>query len=375
MLEALRLTRAGDLVQATALLQRTLHGVPVPGTDTGRVRVSDAASCKNVTPHLIDSAHPAGALEHIARAVPGSHSRVATTSPHVPHDKPRGQFLPLSFSSAAGTRAYKLYIPSGYQGRPCPLIVMLHGCTQSPDDLAEGTRMNVFADERTFLVAYPEQSSSANSAKCWNWFNRQDQQRDFGEPSLVAGITREVMQDYAVDRKRVYVAGMSAGAAAAAVLAATYPDVYAALGVHSGVACGLAHDVSSGFAAMSGGGDAPADGPDRLQAHDRRPIPTIVFHGDRDGTVHPRNGDRFAAEMSTADCDKRVETGQVHGGRSYTLTTYTDASDQRVFEQWVIHGAGHAWSGGSATGSFTDPQGPDASREMVRFFLSHQHPD
>jgi poly(hydroxyalkanoate) depolymerase family esterase len=291
-------------------------------------------------------------------------------------EAPRGQFLPLAFSNAAGSRAYKLYLPGDYADKPCPLIVMLHACTQSADDLARGTRMNVLADRQTFLVAYPEQSVDANPSRCWNWFDRRHQQRDLGEPSIIAGITVGIMQAYSVDRKRVYIAGMSAGGAAAAVLAATYPEVYAALGVQSGVACGLAHDVSSGMSAMNGGGqDVPAGPLDRLHVQNRWPIPTIVFHGDRDSTVHPRNADRFAASMSAAICDKRVETGQVQGGHSYTRTICTDASGNRVFEQWVIHGEGHAWSGGSASGSYTDPQGPDASREMVRFFLSHRRAD
>jgi poly(hydroxyalkanoate) depolymerase family esterase len=253
---------------------------------------------------------------------------------------------------------------------------MLHGCTQSADDFAQGTQMNALAEELTYLVAYPEQSASANRSKCWNWFSRQHQQRGRGEPSLVVGITRQIMHDYAVDPQRVYVAGMSAGAAAAAVVAASYPDLYAALGVHSGIACGLAHDLPSAFAAMKNGGKGvSASEHHRPQKYNRQPIPTIVFHGDCDTTVHPRNGDRFTDEMLTANCDKRVETGQVHAGRSYTRTTYIDGGGQSVFEQWMIHGAGHAWSGGSASGSHTDPQGPDASREIARFFLSHQHPD
>jgi poly(3-hydroxybutyrate) depolymerase len=182
------------------------------------------------------------------------------------------------------------------------------------------------------------------------------------------------MQDYAVDRRRVYVAGMSAGAAAAAVLAATYSDLYAALGVHSGLACGLAHDLPSAFMAMRSGGDGgSANEREQLLEGSGQPVPTIVFHGDRDATVHPRNGERFTGEMVTENLDKRVERGQILAGHSYTKTTYIDASGQHFIERWVIHGAGHAWSGGSAAGSYTDPQGPDASREMVRFFLSHQH--
>jgi len=382
MLAALRLTRAGDLVEATALLQRALGGVTAAHASrsgTSADRRSATAPRHNTVLRPIDSAERAQAVEQVGRADSLSRSSGANGSSQslqeeLLHEESRGRLLSLSFRNAAGLRNYKLYIPSGYDGRPCPLIVMLHGCTQSPDDFAAGTRMNVLADERTCLVAYPEQPASANPSKCWNWFNRRNQHRDRGEPSLVAGITRQIMHDYVVDRERVYVAGMSAGAAAAAVLAAAYPDVYAALGVHSGLTCGLAHDVPSAFAAMR---SDDLNGRERIlerpRSEERRPIPTIVFHGDQDATVHPRNGDRFAEEMATANCVKQVEMGRVPGGRAYTRTTYTDASGQQLLEQWVIHGAGHAWSGGSASGSYTDPQGPDATKEFARFFLSHRH--
>jgi len=269
-----------------------------------------------------------------------------------------------TFANAAGSRGYTLHVPLGYHGQVCPLVVMLHGCTQSANDFARGTHMNVLADKATCLVAYPEQSTAANPQKCWNWFDVRDQRRGSGEPSIVAGITNEIAQLYAVDRERVYVAGLSAGGAAAAVLGAVYPDVYAAVGVHSGIACGLAHDIPSAFAAMRSG-----DG--HATAYDFT-VPAIVFHGDRDTTVHPNNGERFIAGNATVGTAKHVTTGHVPNGRTYTKTTYTDGSGRIVREHWTIHGAGHAWSGGDAAGSFTDPRGPDASREMLRFFLSHR---
>jgi poly(hydroxyalkanoate) depolymerase family esterase len=278
-----------------------------------------------------------------------------------------GQFVAKSYSNHAGTRAYKLYVPNAYKGQPLPLIVMLHGSTQSADDFAAGTRMNTIAEECTFLVAYPEQPAAANASKGWNWFRPGDQQRGHGEPSLIAGITRMVMHDYSVDAERIYIAGLSAGGAAAVVMGKAYPDLYAAVGVHSGLPCGIASDLPSAFAAMRQGTA------DLSMAEGSAPIvPTIVFHGDQDIVVHPRNGDNVIAHSKmTASLNSKVHSGEAPGGLAYTRTVHNDAQGRAILEQWDIHGAGHAWSGGSPFGSFTDPRGPDASREMVRFFLNH----
>ncbi len=292
--------------------------------------------------------------------------------PEVP---PGARFLASSFANEAGARTYKLFIPSGYRGKPVPLIVMLHGCSQSPDDFAAGTEMNALAERNTFLVAYPGQTSAANHARCWNWFNAGDQQRGRGEPSIIAGITRKVIADYAVDRRRVYVAGMSAGGAAAAIMAATYPDLYAAIGVHSGLACGSANDVASAFVAMrQGGGRGPRSA--RLPGvPPREVVPAIVFHGDRDNTVHCVNGDEIIAHAaSVLPLTKRIEEGEAPGGHAYHRTLHADRRGNTVLEQWVVHGQGHAWSGGNAAGSYTDPRGPDASAEMLRFFMAHPLP-
>ena len=208
---------------------------------------------------------------------------------------------------------YKLYVPSGYHGQAVPLVVMLHGCTQSPDDFAAGTRMNVLAEEHTCLVAYPAQAASANASKCWNWFRPSDQQRGQGEPSLIAGITRQIMRDYSVDSERVYVAGLSAGAAAAAIMGMTYPDLYAAIGVHSGLACGAAGDLPSAFAAMRQGEAVAARG----SAEYRRMIPTIVFHGDQDSTVHPRNGDQVIEQSIAGGLKVRHDHGSQFVAHDY----------------------------------------------------------
>ena len=317
-----------------------------------------------------DLARACGILRHAIKS-----AKSAKSARPLPDKKAQGKFLTLSFHNEAGTRAYKLFIPDSYYGKPSPLIVMLHGCMQSPDDLAAGTRMNVLAEELAFLVAYPEQPISANLLKCWNWYNRRDQQRDHGEPSLVAGITRQVIKDYAVDPRRVYVAGMSAGGGAAAVLGEVYPDLYAAIGVHSGIACGVAHDAISGLAAMATG--HVGDRKEHLEglAAEYRLVPTIVFQGDRDTTVNPLNADHFAPAIMAAVGEKQTHSGDARGGRAYTQTTIDDTSGHRALERWMIHGMGHAWSGGSSAGSYTDPEGPDASWELVRFFLSYRNSD
>jgi poly(hydroxyalkanoate) depolymerase family esterase len=234
--------------------------------------------------------------------------------------------------------------------------------------------MNELAEEHTFLVAYPAQVASANMQKCWNWFQAADQQRGRGEPSLIAGITSQVVEEYEVAEGRVYVAGMSAGGAMAAIMGATYPDLYAAVGVHSGLAPGAANDLSSAFTAMRQGGPVVAH-KDVLGEEYQEVSPTIIFHGDGDTTVHPRNGDRLLAHLARGGNgpSPRVRTrqGQVPGGYEYTRFTYRDAEGRDLVERWSIHGLGHAWSGGSYPGSYTDPRGPDASAEMVRFFGQH----
>ena len=247
---------------------------------------------------------------------------------------------------------------------------MLHGCTQNPDDFAAGTRMNELAERHGFLVAYPAQAADANCLKCWNWFKAGDQARDCGEPSLIAGITREVAAACGADERRIFVAGLSAGAAMAVVLGRTYPDLYAGVGAHSGVPYAAAHDMPSALAAMRG---APGPQP---QGHDRpvRRTPTIVFHGGQDATVDAANGERIALQAVTAvetpRLQRSLQRGSNAGGRGWQRTVHAEADGRPVVEHWQLDGAGHAWSGGSAGGSYTDPAGPDASAEMLRFFLA-----
>lgn len=269
------------------------------------------------------------------------------------------------FGNEAGSRTYDLFVPSVSGRASLPLVVMLHGSSQTSRDFAIGTRMDELAEEQGFLVAYPDQPRSANLAKSWNWYRNGDQRRDEGEPSILAGLTHQIMGEFDVDPARVYIAGLSSGGAAAAVMGMTYPDVYAAVGIHSGLACGSAGSLSAAFTAMRLG--CPVK-PQRAT----HPVPTIVFHGDRDTTVSPVNGEQaFAQARPDGELVTAIAEGRSAGGTTYTKTVLTDPEGQWASERWVLHGAGHAWAGGDPIGSHTDPTGPDASREMLRFFMSH----
>ncbi len=406
MTEVMRLMQAGRLAEATTTIQHTLGSTPT--ADVSHTEYDNAATPIEAEPHVVDSSPPPpetavrGMLNRIgaskrnvtARHVAGSgmfsldalklpdfmHSLPGIVRSVVPEVTPSstcvgGQFVDRTYSNAAGRRDYKLYIPSGYTGQLVPLVIMLHGCTQNPADFAAGTGMNVLAEKEMFLVAYPEQANSANSSKCWNWFQAADQQSGIGEPSLIAGITQQIIGAYNVDINRVYVAGLSSGGAMAAIMASTYPDLYAAVGVHSGLAYGAAHDLPSAFAAMKGGTGQRTR---RLA----QAIPIIMFHGDRDTTVATTNADRMVDQWLQATNDGSgtmhgslrdavVEQGRVTGGHAYTCSIYYDVSGRVIVEKWMVHQAGHAWSGGNSRGSYTDSKGPDASTEMVRFFREH----
>jgi poly(hydroxyalkanoate) depolymerase family esterase len=384
--EATRLTQAGQLTEATALLQRMLRGerpledasaakglIRLPGRTppTIDLKANGVGNADRAAPAETPAATARRRRPLFDRAKDGTWLglRDAKRAPASMTDiVPEGaKFIEGTYSNEAGSRTYKLFVPNGYhQSQPLPLVVMLHGCTQSPDDFAAGTRMNFIAEEQNCLVVYPAQPSGANPSKCWNWFRAADQRRDEGEPSLIAGITRRVMQDYSVDPKRVFVAGLSAGGAAAAVMGATYSDLYAAVGIHSGLAYGAATDMPSAFAAMRQGGSSGRKAVPGCQT-----VPTIIFHGDRDATVHPDNGAQVVEHaLGATRTQKKVHRGQIPGGHGYVRTTHADG-EREILEHWIINGAGHAWSGGNPAGSYTDPEGPDATKEMLRFFLEH----
>jgi poly(hydroxyalkanoate) depolymerase family esterase len=373
MNEALRLTRGGKLAEASALLQRLLgRDSPHPGAAGSREAAVRGGAAPFSPRPLQDGAAwrsrlPEGMLD------PGRTAR--PQHDHVELVPAGGRFLAETYRDRNGTREYRLYVPSTYVGQPIPLVVMLHGCTQNAEDFAIGTRMNQVAEEQSFFVVYPVQSAAANSSRCWNWFKASEQRRDSGEPTLIAGIVRNIMRDYAVDPDRVYAAGLSAGGAAAAVLGATYPDLFAAIGVHSGLPCGAASDMPSAFAAMQRGStNGGASG--RLSPDSGPSVPTIVFHGDHDKTVHPSNGNRIIAQSRLAGSELKIvrRQGRVDGGHAYSQSSHFDDTGRAVLEEWVVHGGTHAWFGGDAAGSYTDARGPDASREMVRFFLEHRRP-
>lgn len=343
MMSVSRLTSRGKLLEATAVIQKALAGA-LPASP---VRAKPRAAAATVV-DLEDA--------------PAAKSREAA------------RFEASSFTNAGGTRAFKLFEPAGFS-TPLPLVVMLHGCTQNPDDFAAGTRMNALAQSRGFYVLYPEQGARSNAHRCWNWFAPGDQKRGAGEPSLIAGMTRHVIAAHDIDADRVFVAGLSAGGAMAAILAREYADVFAAAGVHSGLPAGAAHDVASAFGAMKSGAAAPVHG--KAGGSQRASAPVIVFHGSADTTVAPANGDAVIASVlaSAAPAVRTEHAVPAKAGRKAQRSVWSAAeagpSMPSLAEQWVVAGSPHAWSGGAPAGSYTDAEGPDASAEMLRFFLEH----
>ena len=356
MRDAMALLRTHGPAKATEAIQRALHGEPIDATN-------ETAS-PHTTPRPTPNASPFSFPEATTKGTFASRSAEAYVDV-----EDLGTFSTHLYSNAAGRRQYRLYVPPGASAEPLPLIVMLHGCTQDADDFAAGTQMNALAAQHRCLVAYPIQPGQANPSKCWNWFKPEDQARESGEPSLIAGITREIMSTHKVDPARVYVAGLSAGGAMAANMIEAYPEIYAAVGVHSGLPARSARDLPSALAAMKGGGyHARMRQPGSDTGAPRRPM--IVFHGDADTTVNIANASQL---MQGFDAQPNAhEEKHVHeaGRRTYSRSRLI-SSDGVDAELWIVHGAPHAWAGGNTKGTFTDPRGPDASAEMLRFFLDH----
>lgn len=376
MTKATELTRSGRLQEATELIQSLLGAAAAGHSRTDDQAIEGEFTRADIAaPDLDVPAAPC--LRQKGTKPPRSGlaetlRKVAAGGMPGPAPKPHGfvavaagaRFLTLTHASKDGSRTYRLYVPATRTDASMPLIVMLHGCTQTPEDFAMGTGMNDLAEEFGCLIAYPAQPSGANMQKCWNWFRPEDQGRGGGEPALIAGLTRDILSDYPADPARVYITGLSAGGAAAAIVGAAYPDLFAAVGVHSGLPAGAARDVPSAFAAMRSGTTG--------RPH-QSPLPTIVFHGLADTTVHPANGAAVTSQAASARTGLRADTlrGTSAGGRAYRRTKHAAQDGRVMVEHWEITGAGHAWAGGRAAGSYTDPEGPDASREMLQFFLQH----
>jgi poly(hydroxyalkanoate) depolymerase family esterase len=351
--DATRLTQGGQLQAATEAIQRALRDAGLAGAAAQAARQDDSTVIDAESRVVPDDTLPPAA----ARKAPSPTAE---------------QWLSGSFAHRGRTLAYRLYVPptpAGAAPTPRPLLLMLHGCTQDAQDFAAGTRMNELARDAGVLVLYPEQTQHANAQRCWNWFKTQHQRRDQGEPELLAALTRQIAAEHAVDGARIYVAGLSAGGAMADILGRSHPDLFAAVGVHSGLPQGIAADLPGALAAMR-------NGPSGATAGKAGNGPVIVFHGDADTTVHPANGAAIAEAARPQRHGARPETtkGRAPNGQSFTHTVHRAADGRSMAEHWVLHGLGHAWSGGSAQGSYTAPGGVDASAEMLRFLLSHRRP-
>lgn len=353
--DALALTRSQRLMEATRRIQESLSQGKQKPPNSSQPFVSPKYASKAARPlgEVIQT------LQKLKKASFPLGKGVPRPSPIEPEIIDGAQFLNMSFSCDAGVRHYKLYVPKYKPAERRPLLVMLHGCKQNPSDFAIGTGMNTLAEAHGMLVAYPAQTQIYNPSGCWNWFNPGHQHRGIGEPAIIAGLTSQVINHYDIDVKRVFVAGLSAGGAMAVVMGETYPELFSAVGVHSGLPYKSASDVVSAFAAMRGDLPTPAGS---------RSIRTLVFHGDADTTVVPLNAREIIREKSFSR--EHTHQGVSDAGRKYTRQVFEDKNGVSVAENWLIQGAGHAWSGGNPHGSFTDDAGPDASKEMLRFFLS-----
>jgi poly(hydroxyalkanoate) depolymerase family esterase len=365
MNEALGLVKKSDLGGATALLRKALSRETAPGDDIGDSNAPPPRPSAKVIP--LPPRRPLGETLRALRVRP----IMPPSLPDAPEPHPAPdlgeRFLRRAYRGPAGSLDYRLYVPASHGQRELALVVMLHGCTQNPEDFALGTRMNALAEEFGLVVAYPHQTRLANPNGCWNWFDRRHQNRGSGEPAKLAGLAQALAKEFDVRRERVFAAGLSAGGAMAEVLAATYPNVFDAVGIHSGLPYKSAADVPSAFVAMKGTAAFDA----APLAASGRHVRKIIFHGLADSTVNPVNGEHIFDEvergetsLARSDLDWPIEGGRV------SRTVLKDADGLPAAEQWLVEGGGHAWFGGDPRGSFTQTVGLDASRVMVRFFLA-----
>lgn len=360
--QARKLMLPAKRLKATRSLQQAMTGLIVASsvapiaTLTGKPRTEAAAK----------GGRRLGVVLQELRAVQARNPAAAAKAPEasVPRTAVGARFLTRTHRTTAGLRVYRLFLP---ERPPVGLILMLHGCNQTPDDFALGTHMNVLAERHGLAVAYPAQTGGHNAADCWNWFNPANQARGHGEPAILASLARKLTREFGLTRDAVFVAGLSAGGAMAAILADVYPDVFSAAGVHSGLARGSARTVLSAMSAMRSGGATGGIAPARTS----HPVRRIVFHGDADDTVHPSNAAQIVAAALGDDAVVTRVTTRSAQRRGFTRSDYARPDGTVQLELWMLNGAGHAWSGGQAAGSYTDRTGPDASAQMIRFFLAN----
>lgn len=393
MLQATRLTGMGKLLDATRLIQRALGAAPltwpqprnqtehknVPQARRDSVSAANDPKADSAPPSVIilpPPAQPAGdpPTEPPRQTPPAADPEAKSEAP-----RRKASFTKHAFAFDGDTYPYRLYVPSAPapsagDASPIPLIVLLHGCKQDALDFSKGTAMNALAEEHQAMVLYPEQITSANAMRCWNWFEPGHQKAERGEPAMIAALTQKIVQQHGADPQRVYIAGLSAGGAMAAVVSSQHPDMFAAVGVHSGLAAGAARDVLTAFSAMRSG----------AKGHALPVIPTIVFHGTADKTVHPDNGDHItdAALAALKAAGVKLLKTQSTGGQSGNNGERGEEKTERVvystpdgkpyLENWRVDDGPHAWSGGDVAGSYTDPGGPSASAAMLAFFLQQR---
>lgn len=374
--DALSLLKAGNVASATAAIQRSLGFGPTedaapqaPAGDGagGFETPSQTLSAETVRLRLRQRAL---GRKPASRDVPvPAETFKPKTSGKTRIGKEDQRFSLRNVQGKFGSLDYKLYVPADHASRELALVMMLHGCTQDPDDFALGTRMNILADEFGLIVAYPHQPRKANAQGCWNWFDARHQQRGAGEPALLSAVAQDIAREFQIAPESTFVAGLSAGGAMADILAATYPDVFAGAGIHSGLPKGAANDLMSAFGAMKG----KHAGSQKSAGIGAGPTPTvrkIIFHGSADSTVNASNGLEIFRRLCHHQRDGVEMTidRTINGGR-VTLTTLDRPDGIAQAEYWLMHDAGHAWSGGDKKGTYAEASGPDASREMIRFFL------
>lgn len=402
MLKATRLTGKGQLMDATRMIQRALASLnPLPANQTAnqpfaepdarpvapftsREAVNDPdiidVEAYDITPRRQAPTVPVDQPETARPAPPSAGAEPSKPVAASPVDQARrpSAFTEGSIQFKGDHYPYRLYLPAGPStgaataGAAMPLVVLLHGCKQDALDFSKGTGMNVLADQQQFAVLYPQQIAKANAGSCWNWFETEHQSRS-GEPGMIAALVKKMLEadhdGLRIDANRVYIAGLSAGGAMATITAGLYPELFAAVGVHSGLPAGSANSMIGAFSAMRRGSSA---GEPAANA-----IPTIVFHGAQDQTVHPDNGEHISAsalaalKKSGVAFEKTETKVSSKGDKPAHRVVYQDASGKPLVEHWQVSNGGHAWFGGASAGSYTDPQAPSASQAMVAFFMQH----